>query len=562
MYKIFSIALNKSSISLADKLPFPKVTTSSKEFIARNFNEADAFIFFTPIPIAIRLTAKYLNSKESDPLLIAVDEVNKAVIPLSGEHRNIEIKKLSKPINAISLCKFIAKVLSYKTLLNAKTATTEIISPELINGYVLEGDHKTFLKNLVEGKGVTVTKLNWKQTPLWLKDDSGPLKVVITDSTRNRKNFDLVIRPPSLSLGVGIASYAKEGDLIALVEDALHKNKLARQSIYAIATLDTKIKHRAVQALANYLEVPLVGYSSSELKKIKTPKPSKAVEKFVGTPSVAEASAIKLARTSAKLIVEKTSSKTATIALARRNRPGGELNIVGIGPGSIELRTIQAEAILNKSEVIIGYERYLDFISYSFNNFKKVIGYRLGEERIRVKDAIAHARLGYVTSLISSGDPSVYALAPLVLDSLNITDNFEVRIVPGISAGFSASSLLGAPLGSDFCAISLSDLNIEKEKILERLTSALEAGFILVLYNPRSSKRTKLFSEAINLINKYRGKDTLIGIVKNAYRENQQVWSCKLAELDKSLIDMDTVLIVGSSDSRLKNGYFYSSRYY
>lgn len=186
-------------------------------------------------------------------------------------------------------------------------------------------------------------------------------------------------------------------------------------------------------------------------------------------------------------------------------------------------------------------------------------------EIYRATQAIEKALEGKKVSIISSGDPGIYGMSGIVLELLknNNAKKLQIEIIPGITAASASASLLGAPLAQDFAAISLSDLLIDRRGIEKRLRAALKADFVIVLYNPKSKSRIKPLERAWGIISQYRSTKTPVGIVKNAYRKGQEL---KITILNKARmlkdIDMTTTIIIGNSQTFLKNGYMITPRGY
>lgn len=240
------------------------------------------------------------------------------------------------------------------------------------------------------------------------------------------------------------------------------------------------------------------------------------------------------------------------------------MSVVGIGPGSLEHLSRKAYKSLTDSEVIAGYHTYLKLLG-RLTAGKEVIASGMTQERKRVKSAIEKALEGKKVSLVSSGDPGIYGMAGIALELLKPEDvsRVEIEIIPGITAAGACASLLGAPLANDFSVISLSDLLTGRVEIEDRLRAAAKADFVLVFYNPGSRKRRSLLEKAWKIIMEYRPSETPVGIVKNAYRENEKVSLINLGEahLFKD-IDMTTTVIVGNSKTCVKNGYMVTPRGY
>jgi precorrin-3B C17-methyltransferase len=233
----------------------------------------------------------------------------------------------------------------------------------------------------------------------------------------------------------------------------------------------------------------------------------------------------------------------------------GLLYLIGLGPGSRAQRTFQAEEALDRSEVIIGYRRYLTLLGPRPLH-QQTLSSELTEEVYRAEQAIDLAAAGKVVALVSSGDVGVYGMAGVVFEVLAMRgwqpgERLDVEVIPGVSAGHAAAALLGAPLMHDFACISLSDLLTPWERIATRLDKAAQADFVICLYNPASQKRTWQIQEAHTILLRYKGPQTPVGIVTNAYREEQRISLTNLGQMLKHAIDMLTVVVIGNAETFL-----------
>jgi cobalt-precorrin 5A hydrolase/precorrin-3B C17-methyltransferase len=176
----------------------------------------------------------------------------------------------------------------------------------------------------------------------------------------------------------------------------------------------------------------------------------------------------------------------------------------------------------------------------------------LGEEESRVRHAIFLAKQGRRVCLVCSGDPGIYAMACLVFEVVETDPSCRVAIdvIPGVSAFQTASARAGGIIGHDFCCVSLSDLLTPWEFIKRRLCAAAEADFVVALYNPRSSQRREHLKEAIKILRSHRPAETPVVVASNLGRDGERVNVVTLAAFDDSSIDMMTVVVVGSSQSR------------
>lgn len=222
-----------------------------------------------------------------------------------------------------------------------------------------------------------------------------------------------------------------------------------------------------------------------------------------------------------------------------------KLYVVGIGPGGREHMTFKAVEVIKKSDVIVGYKPYIEYLGDLVEG-KELFSTGMKGEIERCKEAIEQVRKGKTTSIISTGDAGLYGMAGPILE---LAEGIDVEIIPGVTAAFSAASELGSPIMHDYAAISLSDLMTPWEIILKRVDNAAEADFVLAIYNPRSKGRPEHLEEAINLVRKHRKSTTPVGIVKNSGRPGTEITITTLEEMDFEMVDMLTVLIIGNSNT-------------
>jgi cobalt-precorrin 5A hydrolase/precorrin-3B C17-methyltransferase len=372
----------------------------------------------------------------------------------------------------------------------------------------------------------------------------------------------LVYRPPSLVVGVGSVRGVSAEEVGGLIDEALASAGLAAESVRCVATADVKAAEEGILRAAADRGWTVVTHPAAELAAVPVPNPSDVVRAEVGTPSVAEAAALLTARRAgrdAALVVEKRTSASATVAVARL-APRGRLSIVGLGPGARDLLTPRAVAALQRASVVVGLDQYLDRIRDLLRPGTRVLASGLGREKERARTAVAEASAGRAVALVGSGDAGVYAMAAPALEFADA--DIDVDGVPGITAAAAAAARLGAPLGHDHAYISLSDLHTPWEVIERRITAAAEGDFTVCLYNPRSRARDWQLPKALAILAAHRPPDTPVGYVRNATRPDETVTLTTLAAFDPARIDMFTVVIVGSSRSRVIAGRFVTPRGY
>ncbi|WP_261301197.1 precorrin-3B C(17)-methyltransferase [Paenibacillus andongensis] len=244
----------------------------------------------------------------------------------------------------------------------------------------------------------------------------------------------------------------------------------------------------------------------------------------------------------------------------------GKLLIIGFGPGSFEHITKRAREAIQESEVIIGYNTYVDLIAGLLSE-QQVVRTGMTEEVSRAQEAVRQAKQGKKVAVISSGDSGVYGMAGLVYEVLmeqgwTQHEGVQVEVIPGISAVHSAGSLLGAPIMHDSCTISLSDHLTPWELIAKRVEAAGMADFVIALYNPRSGRRTRQIVETQRILLKHRSPLTPVGIVKSAYRDREHVVVTTLADMLNHDIGMLTTIIIGNSATKLYDGLMITPRGY
>jgi precorrin-3B C17-methyltransferase len=228
----------------------------------------------------------------------------------------------------------------------------------------------------------------------------------------------------------------------------------------------------------------------------------------------------------------------------------GKIIVAGIGPGSKEDITPAVLEAISASDVVVGYKYYFQFIENDIHPDTLCIDSGMKKEKVRAEEAFFHAEQGKTVCVISSGDSGIYGMAPLIFEMKKEKNSLiEVEVLPGISAFQKAAALLGAPIGHDFCIISLSDLMTPWDKIEKRITAAATADFITAIYNPKSNGRYWQLYRLIELFLKERSPETPVGYVRQAGREEQEVRVTTLEKFDPEEIDMFTIIIIGNSQS-------------
>ena len=523
------------------------------------FNAGNPIIAVMASGSIIRLLATELNDKNAEPPVIAVSSDGAQVVPLLGGHHG-----------ANALAKTIAKELGT----NAAVTTAGDVQFGVAldtppTGYVLANPEnaKTVMAELAAGASA-----NLNGEAAWLSksgipfDPQGKVTLTISETPIDAGPLQLVYHPLTHVLGMGCERGADFEELLKLAENTIAKAEIAPQTIAAICSLDVKADETAIHEVAAHFGVEARFFDAVQLEAqaARLKNPSEIVYDEVGCHGVAEGAALAAVGSEGSLVVEKNKSARATCAIGRAadvldvsatGRSRGKLFVVGIGPGSDEWRSPQVSAMIGASSDLVGYSLYLDLVG-KISQGKTRHDFDLGREEDRVRHAMELAGEGKNVSLVCSGDAGIYAMATLVFELLangGLSDSAKriaIEVSPGISALQAAASRIGAPLGHDFCTISLSDLLTPWEDIQKRVKAAAQGDFVIAFYNPVSKRRRTQLAFARDLLLEYRPFETPVVLATNLGREGENVKVVELGKLEIDDVDMLTVVIVGSSNTR------------
>ncbi|MCM1111724.1 MAG: precorrin-3B C(17)-methyltransferase [Muribaculum sp.] len=237
------------------------------------------------------------------------------------------------------------------------------------------------------------------------------------------------------------------------------------------------------------------------------------------------------------------------------------IDIVGIGPGREEMMTGEALRALEQADVIIGYTVYLELLDGRFRD-KELLSTPMRREEERCRLCFREAAKGKRVALICSGDAGIYGMASLMYEIGRDYPETELRVAAGVTAASSGAAVLGAPLGHDFCTVSLSDLLTPWEQIERRLRAAAAGDFVIVLYNPSSHKRKDHLRRACDLLLGAVEEERVCGYVENIGRAGTRAEICTLKELRDREVNMFTTVFIGSSRTELIDGKMVTKRGY
>jgi cobalt-precorrin 5A hydrolase/precorrin-3B C17-methyltransferase len=538
--------------------------------IAACFADGQAVIGLCAAGILIRAVAPLLADKRVEPPVLSVAEDGSAVVPLLGGHHG-----------GNALANHVAQSLGIApAVTTAGDLRLGVALDEPPRGWRLADPTraKSAAARLLAGASARVTGY----AP-WLAglpaQGVGTVEIRISPKIASPSDTALVYHPSVLALGVGCERGCAPEELIGLAETVLRDSALATVSLTCIVSIDIKSDEPAVHALAAHFGVPARFFPAARLAE-ETPRlatPSEVVFRETGCWGVAEGAALAAAGSEAVLIQPKRQSARATAAIAKAPRPfdgravgtpRGRLTVVGIGPGAADWRTPEAVAALSSARHLVGYGLYLDLLGpLAAGKTRHESG--LGDEIWRARCALDLAAGGAAVALVSSGDAGIYGLAALVFELLDREDRpdwrrIDLTVAPGISALQAAAARAGAPLGHDFCAISLSDLMTPWPKIEARLKAAATADFVVALYNPRSPRRSHQLDLAKAIFLAHRPPETPVLLARNLGRTGESLTQVTLAEFEPAKVDMLTLVVIGASSTKAVAGtrWVYTPRGY
>ncbi|VVO28332.1 precorrin-3B C(17)-methyltransferase [Pseudomonas fluorescens] len=492
--------------------------------------------------IVIRTLAPLLLEKGAEPPVLAVAEDGSAVVPLLGGLGGVNVmaREMAAALDVAAAITTSGELRFGTCLLNPPS------------GYAL-GDlelGKRFVSDLLAGETVRIEgSAPWLAQAQLPEDPQARLAVHVGHAERTPAANELLIYPRNVLVAVsnGVA------DLPSAVRKALHQAKIAVQSVACLLAADSEMSSAALREAALELGVPL------------------RFGNDVGAVS-------ELARNALGQSVKISSDDSLAIAVAEQpldplsiGRPRGRLAVIGLGPGAAELMVPAVKAELARANDVLGYETYVrmagpfraDQIMHCTDN---------REEMQRARHAFELAAQGRSVVVVSSGDPGVFAMAAAVLEALHESSdaawhNVDLEILPGVSASLATAAQAGAPLGHDFCVLSLSD-NLKPWEIIEkRLDLASQADLALAFYNPISRSRPWQLGRALEIVARYRTPQTPVVLGRDIGRPGQTLRVTTLGQLTPDQVDMRTMVLVGSSTtcvfSRVGGGdWVYTPRWY
>ncbi len=527
------------------------------ETLRELFGRGTPIIGICAAGILIRTLAPMLSDKRAEPPVLAIAEDGSAVVPLLGGLNG-----------ANELARQIAKALDVNPAITTTgdlRFRTALLSPPA--GYRLANsdDHaKTFLADLLAGASVKLDGI----AP-WLSNSQLPiandatLTIQITERTVPATPNRLVYHPATVAIAISHTTEIAPQELVTLVQQQLRDADIAPASVAGVFSMVALATNPGIHAIAQAFNIPSRFFTPTQLEtalqqlNLNHTSPAEAIVAAIGS--------------SAKLIASSTPPPPPTpkgtpspqiaIAIAPHpidpnqiGQPQGRLSIIGTGPGGEQWMSPEVKEILKSATDLVGYSTYLDLVG-SLGDGKQRHASDNREELARARMALDLAASGRSVVVVSSGDPGIYAMAAAVFEVLDRDANpewnsIDIHVAPGISALQAAAAAIGAPLGHDFCAISLSDILKPWSIIEQRIAAAAQADFVIAFYNPVSKQRTRQLAEAKEILLQWRSPETPVVLARNLGRAGQTVQVLPLNQLTPEHADMRTVLLVGSSKTR------------
>ncbi|MEG4092037.1 precorrin-3B C(17)-methyltransferase, partial [Microcoleus sp. Pol12B4] len=432
---------------------------------------------------------------------------------------------------------------------------TALLSPP--QGYSLANpeDAKTFISNLLAG-----AKVRLEGAASWLSQSNLPiapdakLTIRVTEKASAPTPDCLVYHPQIVAVALTKLSNIEPEIAVSFVQQVLENAGLAPASVAGFFALKEDMGNPELEAVSQYFKVPVRFFNLSELVELDS------IE-FI------ENNAAQIALTAAGAnshLIESDRPNALNCAIALAAEPinasaigvsRGKLAIVGTGPGGAPWMSPEVKEILRAATDWVGYKFYLD-LAGTMREGQKRHDSDNREEIDRARFALDLAASGKSVAVVSSGDPGIFAMAAAVFEAIDFDakpewQGIDIRVAPGISAMQAAAAAIGAPLGHDFCVISLSDILKPWEVIEQRIAAAAAADLVMAFYNPISKQRIWQLGKAIEILLQSRDAKTPVILGRNLGRPGQSVRVCTLGEFQPQDADMRTLVIVGSSQTRI-----------
>ncbi len=534
---------------VAADVPFDELGAHLRELYARGL----PIVALCAAGIVIRCIAPALADKGVEPPVLAVAEDGSAVVPLLGGLTGVNLIA-----RELAECLGVAPAITTSGELRFGAC---VLNPP--DGYALAdlAQGKRFVSDLLAGAATRIDgAAPWLDDVALPRDDMAAHAIRVTPLAWRGARDELVIHPRSVVIGISAHLPASDTPLDVRIGALLDAQGLAPQALAALVAPATMVGDAALEAAADALGAPL-RFVDAEADAEPDATASDVLDRALRVPHTRQAPLDGMACAVAAQPVD-----AATLGRAR-----GRLTVLGLGPGAAAWLTPAARAALADATDILGYTTYVNMAG-PFRADQRVHGTDNREEMQRARHAFELAAEGRRVAVVSSGDPGVFAMAAAVLEALDEARDarwaaVDLRVEPGVSASLATAAQAGAPLGHDFCVISLSD-NLKPWDVIEtRLAHAAEADLVMAFYNPISRARPWQLDRALDVVRAHRAADTVVVLGRDIGRPGATLVNTTLGALRAEQVDMRTMVIVGSSTTRrfsVNNGrdWVYTPRWY
>ncbi|MGV8737129.1 MAG: precorrin-3B C(17)-methyltransferase [Pseudomonas asiatica] len=488
--------------------------------------------------IVIRSLASLLSEKGVEPPVLAVAEDGSAVVPLLGGLGGVNVM-------AREIAEALGVAAAITTSGELRFGTCLLNPPQ---GYALADieQGKRFVSDLLAGEAVRIEgDAPWLQQAQLPASEAARRTIHVGHQARPASRDELLIHPRSVVVGVA-------GGSLASIRSALQQAGIAEPAVACLLADEQAMADSALYEAAQALGVALRFAA-------RTHDLASMVAAALPAAQLIEVADVVIA------------VAPAPVEVAQIGRRRGRLAVIGLGPGAAELMVPAVKAELARAEDVLGYETYVRMAG-PFRDDQVLHCTDNREEMQRARHAFELAAQGRSVVVVSSGDPGVFAMAAAVLEALHESTDpawhrVDLEILPGVSASLATAAQAGAPLGHDFCVMSLSD-NLKPWSIIEkRLDLAAQADLVLAFYNPISKARPHQLGVALEVVRRHREGNTPVVLGRDIGRPGQTLKVVTLAELLPEMVDMRTMVLVGSSTTcvfpRLSGGaWAYTPRWY
>lgn len=487
------------------------------------YQQGSPIIALCAAGIVIRSLASLLGEKGDEPPVLAVAADGSAVVPLLGglSGVNVMAREIGEALGVAAAITTSGELRFGTCLLNPPA------------GYALADieQGKRFVSDLLAGESVRIDgDAPWLQQAQLPASESAQRTIHIDCDARPASRDELLIHRRSLVVAIAAAG----PELLEQIRSALRDAGLAEQALACLLAADTLMAEQSLHETARALGVGLrFAPATDNLANM-------LAEQVPGATLIEQAGMV------IAIAIAPTPVDTARVGRRR-----GRLAVIGLGPGAAELMVPAVKAELARAEDVLGYETYVRMAG-PFRDDQCLHCTDNREEMQRARHAFELAAQGRSVVVVSSGDPGVFAMAAAVLEALHASDDpawhrVDLEILPGVSASLATAAQAGAPLGHDFCVMSLSD-NLKPWSVIEqRLDLAAQADLVLAFYNPISRSRPWQLGRAIEIVRQHRSGSTPVVLGRDIGRPGQTLRVVTLAELVPEMVDMRTMVLLGSS---------------